>query len=685
MTFDTILMVDWSGGNDRGATPKKDAIWTCIAGAEPIYHRNRSLAEAYLLEALSEELAAGRRVLAGFDLCFAYPDGFAEPLTGNDDPLALWDWFEARVSDSPDRNNRFHLAAEINAQFPGTGPFWFNALKEDIAHLPRKGMSREGHGLPEFRTTDEGAFSPWQLSGAGAVGGQVIMGLPTLSRLRQSYKDDLRVWPFETPDAPIVLAETYFSLLRELPLDSHDIKDAAQVKEYAELFASLNDEDWQELLKRPRPKTGWVLGRGNEDRLGTYIKPKLKNDCFALPQGVYWTPVDDALAHLQNKLRPAVRSEVVKTIKASGRILAEDALAKRSHPPTPNAAVDGYGFAGPLPNGPSILPLETGRAAPGAPHLEPVPKGKALRILTGAALPEGVNTIVLQEDVEVFGHQLRLNGSLKLGANTRAAGEDIVAKEVVLRSGHKLTPADIGTLTATGVDTVRAMKALRVGVLSTGDELRNTDEPATPDQIFDANRPMLLDIIRRWQMDPVDLGRAPDDREILKRRLTEAAQTCDVILTSGGASGGDEDHMSALLKDTGSFALWRIAVKPGRPLAFGLWDDTPVIALPGNPVAAFVCTLVFGRPALTTLAGGNWSAPTGFMVPAGFAMSKKAGRREFLRARIEDGKVERFVSEGSGRISGLSWAKGLVELPDEAMNIAKGDPVRFIPFGSFGL
>jgi molybdopterin molybdotransferase len=196
---------------------------------------------------------------------------------------------------------------------------------------------------------------------------------------------------------------------------------------------------------------------------------------------------------------------------------------------------------------------------------------------------------------------------------------------------------------------------------------------------------MLLATVTRWGHAAVDLGRAPDNRDTLRAILTAAAAQCDVILTSGGASAGDEDHMSALLTETGSLALWRIAMKPGRPLAMGLWDGKPVFGLPGNPVAAQVCALVFAWPALARLAGGDWPEPQGFMVPAGFAKSKKDGRREYLRARIEDGRAVPFASEGSGRVSGLSWATGLIELPDPAITIAPGDAVRFIPFGGFGL
>lgn len=687
--FDTILMVDWSGGNDRGAAPKKDAIWTCVNGSDPIYHRNRQAAESHIIQTLQGERAAGRRVLAGFDLCFGYPEGFAKTLIGADDPLALWDWFEARVKDSPTQNNRFDLGADINRHFPGVGPFWFNALKRDIADLPRKGLDRHGHGLPEFRKTDEGAFSPWQLSGAGAVGGQVIMGLPMLSRLRKRFGPDLCVWPFESPDRQIVLAETYFSLLPKALSNAADpIKDAAQVRVFADTFAQLSATDWDILFNVPPTREGWVLGRDNVALLETTAQaapPPLRNDCFAMPRGAEWTPVDQALNHLRTALHPVTTPEHAPVATISGRILSADVTANRSHPPHPNAAVDGYGFKGPAASGLQSRPLVNGRAAAGDPYEGTVPDGHAIRILTGANIPKGVDTVILQEDVSIQNDAIHFHGPLKGGANCRKAGEDMQIGQPILRKGRQITPADIGTLTAAGVANIPVQSQLRVGILSTGDELRDAAEAATSANIYDANRPMLLDMMRKWGFTPIDLGRSPDNRATLQNTLDTASAHCDVILTSGGASAGDEDHMSALLAGTGSFALWRIAIKPGRPLAMGLWNQTPVFALPGNPVAAFVCALIFARPALLQMAGAAWEEPQGFMVPAAFAKSKKHGRREYLRARIENGQAQKFGSEGSGRISGLSWATGLIELPHEACDIAIGDPVLFIPFSGFGL
>ena len=196
---------------------------------------------------------------------------------------------------------------------------------------------------------------------------------------------------------------------------------------------------------------------------------------------------------------------------------------------------------------------------------------------------------------------------------------------------------------------------------------------------------MLLSLIARLGFDAVDLGRAPDDRTKLAAFLDQAAGQAEVILTSGGASAGDEDHLSALLNERNAMSLWRLAIKPGRPLALGVWNDTAVFGLPGNPVAALVCTLVFACPAMGVLAGQGWQHPQGFEVPASFVKTKKAGRREYLRARIRNGMVEIFASEGSGRISGLSWAEGLVELPDHALEVTHEDLVRYYPYASFGI
>lgn len=414
----------------------------------------------------------------------------------------------------------------------------------------------------------------------------------------------------------------------------------------------------------------------------------MKTDNFAMPQGVDWIPVDTALDRLRNILQPVARTETLATAQAAGRVLAEACIAQRSNPPQPNSAVDGYGFAyAAIGDGPQRLPLVEGRAAAGQPWTQPVPEGKAIRILTGATLPEGVDTVVLEEDTTTDDSSVMFDGPVKRGSNTRKAGEDVTEGTPALPAGRKLRAPDLALLSAVGIARVKVHRPLRVGVLSTGDEIiAAPDLPALPHQIWDANRPMLLSLAAGWGYEPVDLGHAPDSDEAVRERLDDGARRTDVILTSGGASAGDEDHVSALLKSHGTLSSWRIALKPGRPLALAKWDGVPVFGLPGNPVAALVCSLIFARPALSLLAGAGWAVPQGFAVPADFSKRKKPGRREYLRARLNaEGRAEVFPSEGSGRISGLSWADGLVELPDEAAEIEPGVPVRYLPYSSLGL
>lgn len=412
--------------------------------------------------------------------------------------------------------------------------------------------------------------------------------------------------------------------------------------------------------------------------------PLLKDDCFALPAGVNWTPVDDALAHLRAAVDVVVDVETVPTVNAGGRILARDAIATRSNPPYANAAVDGYGFA--FGGHTKAMPLVDGRSAAGEPFEGRVPAGFAIRILTGAKLPEGVDTVVMQEDVSAKDGMVHFGQGLKSGANCRDAGEDVLQGQPAVKTATKIGAAEIALMAALNIPTIQVYKKLRVGVLSTGDEIRQLGEAAEPHQIYDANRPMLLEMLRNWGFEPVDLGHAKDDRKAVVSALDKAAKSCDAILTSGGASAGDEDYLSTVLAESGTLNLWRIALKPGRPLALGIWNGVPVFGLPGNPVAAFVTTLIFARPTLLKMQGAGWQVPQPILLPAAFEQSKKAGRREYLRARINaDGKVEKFASEGSGRISGLSWADGLIELPDQAMQLKTGDPVRYFPFSGFGI
>ncbi|MEM8752888.1 MAG: molybdopterin-binding protein [Pseudomonadota bacterium] len=409
------------------------------------------------------------------------------------------------------------------------------------------------------------------------------------------------------------------------------------------------------------------------------------NDCFALPPGVDWTPVEDALAALKASVGPVTETETIAGADALGRVLAADAVARSSHPAEANAAVDGYAFAhssylaGPM-------RIVDGRAAAGAPFVGSLGAGEAVRILTGAVLPLGADTVMLDEDARIEGAELHAPKGLKPGANRRKAGENAAAGEAALAAGARLTPQALAHAAAAGIDRFAVRRPLRVAALSTGDELVEPSAALRPGAIHDANRPMLLGLAQTWGFAPVDLGIAADDPAAVRAALDRGAEEADAILASGGASSGDEDWLARLLGEEGTRAVWRIAMKPGRPLALGRWRGVPVFGLPGNPVAAFVCALIFARPALLALSGAGWREPTAEERPAAFAKRRKAGRREYLRARLDaDGAVETFANEGSGLIRGLVWADGLVDLPDGGPDVAIGDPVRYLPFSAFGL
>ncbi|PRY93623.1 molybdopterin molybdotransferase [Hasllibacter halocynthiae] len=706
--FDAVIAVDWSATSGR-TRPGPDTIWIAEAGAGGVGEARHFPTRHAATEWLIARLSCGEgRVLVVFDVSFGWPEGAARAVTGMDDPLALWDWVAERLSDGPDgRNDRYDLAARLNAMLPGEGPFWGRPPKLDLPGLPARKVT--GGAYPEWRGTEEALIaaggpagrpkSVWQLAYNGAVGSQTLTAMAALSRLRAALGGRCATWPFEVAsEAPVVLAEVYLAHAdpAEAALRCGGPKDAGQVRAMAAGLMGAQEEC--DLLAPPQdPRAlaeGWVLGIGHESAIEAAAKAaagsgpekgtRQGNDCFALPPGIDWTPVDVALAALRASCGAVGAPEALELSEAAGRVLVEPVVAARANPPGANAAVDGWGFRHPGGVGGASFPVHPGMAAAGRPLPGGVPAGAAVRIMTGALLPEGVDTVCLQEDAEKAGDAVRLRLP-KPGANVRAAGEDVASGHEALAAGRRLDAPALALATAVGAARVRVRPVLRVGVLSTGDELADPAPDASPDRTFDANRPMLLSLAGRWGHEAVDLGRAPDDRDALRAAMDGGAARCDAILTSGGASAGVEDHLSALMQAEGSVAEWRIAMKPGRPLILGRWRGVPVFGLPGNPVAAFTCALVFSRPALGALAGEPWGEPAGFEVPAAFARRKKAGRREFLRARLRGGRAEVFATEGSGRVSGLAWAEGFVELPDRALDLREGDPVRYLPFGSFGL
>lgn len=388
--------------------------------------------------------------------------------------------------------------------------------------------------------------------------------------------------------------------------------------------------------------------------------------------------------------------EHVPLADAAGRILAADVAALAPVPAHTNAAVDGYAFRAT----PALratggrLPIAA-RAAAGHPVADPVAEGMAARIFTGAVMPDGVDTVVMQEDVETDGATVAIPPGLKPGANVRKAGEDVAAGAHLYTAGQVLRPQDLAALASIGCAAVPCRPRLRVAIVSTGDEVIEAGAaPLTPGQVYDANAPMLSALAALAGAEVTRLGIWRDRLDGVTAGLRDAAARFDVILTSGGASLGEEDHMAKALAAIGHRHMWQIAVKPGRPMMFGQIrsgdHDCIVVGLPGNPVAVFVCFLMYVFPLLRALGGAPWPEPRRLPLPAAFEFpGRKAGRREFWRGRMAGAgaelAVEKFARDGSGLITGLRWSDGLIDIPEETGDIARGDAVAFIPYAEFGI
>ncbi|HSA82031.1 MAG TPA: gephyrin-like molybdotransferase Glp [Geminicoccaceae bacterium] len=418
-------------------------------------------------------------------------------------------------------------------------------------------------------------------------------------------------------------------------------------------------------------------------------KPPL-DDCFAHDRERL--PAGEALALLEQRVRPVAGAETVPLAEAHGRILAETVVAERAVPGFDNVAVDGFAFAHAdlAPDRPTRLRLLKGRAAAGHPFDGRLPGGAALRVLTGAALPAGADTVLMQEDGALEEGAVIIPCGVRAGANRRRAGEDIQEGQAVLQRGQRLRPQDVGVAATLGLASLRVFRPVRVALLSTGDELAEPGTPPAEGKTYDANRTILHGLLGGLGCRVTDLGILPDRAAAVAQALRKAAASHDVVLTSGGASRGDEDHVVRTVARQGRLHFWQIAVKPGRPLAFGQLDGCVFIGLPGNPVAAVICFLRFARPVLVALGGGSWPEPRAFLVAAAFVMKKKPGRREYLRARLKrgpDGRLwaERIAREGSGILTSLAEADGLVELAEDCTQVAQGDSVAFVPFSEFGL
>lgn len=394
-------------------------------------------------------------------------------------------------------------------------------------------------------------------------------------------------------------------------------------------------------------------------------------------------PLDEALAQLMQYASVLKQQEVVNTFDADGRVLAQDIVSALQVPPQDNSSMDGYAVrCADLLQAATVLPV-TQRIAAGSAGLALGPMSAA-RIFTGAPIPPGADAVVMQEDCEALpGERVRINASVSPGQWIRRAGEDIASGAVILAQGERLSPAALGLAASIGMSTLAVLRRPRVALFSTGDELVMPGEIAPaqmkPGSIYNSNRFFLRALLQRLGCEVSDLGIVPDRLDATVQALQQAARGHDLILTSGGVSVGEEDHIKPAVQSLGSLDLWHLAIKPGKPFAYGRVQDAHFIGLPGNPVSSFVTFLLLVRPFLLRLQGARQVAAHSITVPAHFTLPKADKRREFLRARRNaQGGLDLFGNQSSGVLTSAVWADGLVDNPP-GQAIAYGDLVRFIP------
>lgn len=392
----------------------------------------------------------------------------------------------------------------------------------------------------------------------------------------------------------------------------------------------------------------------------------------------------EALDILLSAARPIAETETLATLEANGRVLAVDQASQLNVPPMDNTQMDGYAVrAEDCASGNARLPVS--QRIPAGHVGQPLQPGTAARIFTGAMIPEGADAVVMQEQCEADGDTVVINHAPKAGEWVRRTGEDIRAGNIILSRGTRLRAQELGLAASVGLASVPVVRRLRVAVFFTGDELAMPGEPLKPGAIYNSNRFTLRGLLENFGCEITDYGIVPDSLAATRGTLRKAAADHDLIITSGGVSVGEEDHIKPAVEAEGRLNMWQIAIKPGKPLAFGEIsrsddDGAYFIGLPGNPVSNFVTFLLFVRPFILRLQGVAEAAPKVFSMRADFSWPKADRRNEFLRARINStGGLDLFANQGSAVLTSTVWGGGLIDNPPGNV-IAPGDTVRFIPF-----
>lgn len=405
----------------------------------------------------------------------------------------------------------------------------------------------------------------------------------------------------------------------------------------------------------------------------------------ATPEPVTTLRVDEARKRILQQINAIESWRKVALRDALGQVLHEDVISPLSVPPHANSAMDGYALRGEdLKNDATSLRL-IGSAFAGRPFAKSVNTGECVRIMTGAIMPEGCDTVIMQEQAEVSNDRIILHGEHHSGENVRLAGEDIQIGAVVLSAGHRIIPADLGLLASLGLAELKVRRRIRVAFFSTGDELKSLGESLNPGDIYDSNRYTLFGMLKRLNAEIIDMGVVTDSPDALRQALLQASKEADVVITSGGVSVGEADYVKQLLDELGQVNFWKIAMKPGRPLAYGKIADTPFFGLPGNPVSVMVTFYQFVQPALHKLAGANYQPPLLLQAVAAENIRKRPGRFEFQRGLLRSNSANQLEvtmtgEQGSGILHSMSRANCFILLEEDCDGVAAGQSVTVQPF-----
>ncbi|WP_020408079.1 gephyrin-like molybdotransferase Glp [Hahella ganghwensis] len=399
-------------------------------------------------------------------------------------------------------------------------------------------------------------------------------------------------------------------------------------------------------------------------------------------------PVDQALDYLLSNVSLVDQTEDVDLNSALGRVLAEPVVSVVNVPPYDNSAVDGYVIGNDSVDSKDALELSVSQRIPAGIVPSRLKAGSAARIFTGAEIPEGGLAVVMQEDCEIADHQVVVPAGISAGQNVRKCGQDIRSGEVVLNVGHLLQAQDVGLLASIGVAKVRCFRRLKVAVISTGDELIEPGEAPAPGKIYNSNRYTLVSLLQRLGCEIIDLGIVPDQLDATLDALSSASREADLILSSGGVSVGEEDHVKVAVQQLGALDLWRLAIKPGKPLAYGNVSGTPFLGLPGNPSAVFVTFAIIARPYIEKAQGRRSRESARMKVPVGFSVKKAGIRQEYLRVRLieKEGQLilDKFPNQSSGVLSSASWADGFAVIP-AGKTLEEGDLAEYLSFAGLGI